>query len=77
MFLLPGGIFLLHSVEADLTVRDGRSDGWRPGGWEIRSPGGRPAVSYYYIYNTIYVEMEDRDSSKALRGLIVSFCAGN
>jgi hypothetical protein len=43
---------LLHSVKADLTVQDDRSDGWRPGGWEIRSPGGRPAVS-----NWISVEL--------------------
>jgi hypothetical protein len=45
IFLLPGGGFLLHSVKTDLTVQDDRSDGWRPGGWKIRSPGGRPAVS--------------------------------
>jgi hypothetical protein len=39
MFLLPEGIFSLHGVEADLIVQYSRSDGWRPGGWEIRSPG--------------------------------------
>lgn len=43
-FLLPGSVSLLHSAKAYLTVRDGRSDGWRPGGWEIKSPGGRPAL---------------------------------
>jgi hypothetical protein len=44
--LLPGDVFLLHSVKEDLAVQDDRSNGWRPGGWEIRSPGGRPAVSF-------------------------------
>jgi hypothetical protein len=45
-FFAAGRCFLLHSVKPDLTVQDDRSDGWRPGGWEIRSPGGRPALSF-------------------------------